>query len=156
VFNGTASGEDFFQVYTANPDMSGQQKITNSRLDEYSPEWSPNGAQILFISERDNTNNSGLYVMDADGSDARLLFNGPTEEWGATWSPDGAQIVFAVDQPDGTADIYIMNADGNAPRRLTERGGYPSWARALGQPQARSIFNRLQPVSSISRGFKPA
>jgi TolB protein len=108
--------------------MTDLQKITNSRLDEYSPEWSPDGTRLLFISERGSSLNSGLYVMNADGSGATPIYNGATEEWGATWSTDGEQIVFTIDQPDGTADIYIMNADGSGPRLLTERGGYPSWA----------------------------
>ncbi|CUS05588.1 putative Mitogen-activated protein kinase kinase kinase [Candidatus Promineifilum breve] len=134
VFNGTVPGEDFFQIYTSHADMSNGQQITNSQIDEYSPQWSPDGTRILFISERGNSTNSGLYSMNADGSDARLLYNGPTEEWGASWSADGTQIIFTIDQPDGTANIYIMDAGGGEPGLVTERGGYPSWAAGTLSP----------------------
>ena len=126
-FNGTVAGESFFQVYTANPDMSDQRKITNSRVDEYSPEWSPDGRKILFISERDHSTNPGLYIMDEDGSDGQILYNDRYEEWGGTFSPDGSRIVFTIDQPDGTADIYMIDAAGGEPWLVSERGGYPHW-----------------------------
>ncbi len=108
--------------------MTDLRKITESRIDEYSPEWSPNGTQILFISERGSSINSGIYVMDEDGGDARPIYNVASAEWGPSWSADGQQIVFTIDQPNGTANIYVMNNDGSRPRLLVERGGYPSWA----------------------------
>lgn len=130
-FNGTILSEGNFQLYTAEDNGEDPLRITDSRVDEHSPEWSPDGARLLFVSERDNSTNPGIYVMDAGGQNARLLYNGPTEEWGATWSADGSKIIFTADQPDGTAAIYVMDADGDNPQKLTDRGGYPSWARAI-------------------------
>ncbi|MFN2304170.1 MAG: TolB family protein, partial [Anaerolineales bacterium] len=130
VFNVTDSGTDYWQIYSANVDGSERRRLTHSHDDEWSPEWSPDGRYILFHSERDNAANPGIYTMNADGSDARMIYNSSREEWGASWSTDGSQIVFAVDQPDGTADLFIMDANGNNARRFLERGGYPSWAPA--------------------------
>ena len=127
VFN--ASIELDWEIYTSDLDNSNRQKLTDSNVDEWSPQWSPDGTQILFHSERESSTNSGIYLMNADGSDVRLLYNEPLEEWGASWSADGSQILFTVEQPDDTADIYIM--DINKPeiaKRLIERGSYPSWA----------------------------
>ncbi|MBK8904575.1 MAG: PD40 domain-containing protein [Anaerolineaceae bacterium] len=131
VFNASEPNQNYWQIYTSDLAGNNRQKLTNTRIDEWSPEWSPDGTQILFLSERDSSVNSGIYMMEADGSNVRLLYNSPTEEWGPAWSADGNQIVFTVDQPDGTADIYIMNADGSNVRQLIERGGYPSWAQSL-------------------------
>lgn len=145
VFNASEPNQNFWQVYTCDLAGNNRQKLTNTRIDEWSPEWSPDASQILFLSERDSSVNSGIYVMAADGSNVRLLYNGPTEEWGPIWSSDGSQIVFTIDQPDGTADIYIMNADGSNVRQLTERGGYPSWAQSqtAGTTNASSGVSRL-------------
>lgn len=126
-----ASDELYWQLYVADAGEVIGQRITHSTYDEWSPEWSPDGEWLLFHSERDSRTNPGIYRMRPDGTDAQLLYNGEGEEWGASWSPDGTQIVFASDQADGTANLFIMNADGRAARQLLERGGYPSWARAL-------------------------
>lgn len=131
VFNGTESGTSNYQLYRSDADGGNRQRLTNSGIDEWSPMWSPNGSQILFLSERGSSVNSGIYVMDAATGEARPIYNNEDRrllEWGAVWSVDGGQIVFAMDQTDGSADIYIMDADGTDVRRLTERGGYPAWA----------------------------
>ena len=44
-------------------------------------------------------------------------------------SPDGQRIAFTSHR-DGNAEIYVMNADGTEPRRITEhpeRDDYPAW-----------------------------
>ena len=131
VFN--ASIEPFWQIYTSNLDGSNRRQLTHSQVDEWSPEWSPDGTQILFLSERLSRTNPRIYVMDANGSNVRLMYDGPAYEWGAAWSVDGSQILFTEDQPDGTADIFIMNANGSNARRIIQRGSYPSWALAISE-----------------------
>ena len=47
-----------------------------------------------------------------------------------SWSPDGARIAFYSER-DGNAEIYVMNADGSDPVRLTDHPGdegYPSFS----------------------------
>ena len=46
------------------------------------------------------------------------------------WSPDGSRIAFMSDR-DGNFEIYVMNADGSGPTRLTknpESDAYPVWS----------------------------
>jgi dipeptidyl aminopeptidase/acylaminoacyl peptidase len=47
------------------------------------------------------------------------------------WSPDGTSIVFDS-RPNGNPDIFVVGADGGAPRRITTYAGddvTPSWSR---------------------------
>jgi TolB protein len=47
------------------------------------------------------------------------------------WSPDGRRIAFASAR-DGNSEIYVMNADGSSPVRLTEhpeQDDFPAWSR---------------------------
>ncbi|CAN5442462.1 hypothetical protein BH18ACI2_BH18ACI2_07710 [soil metagenome] len=58
------------------------------------------------------------------------LTNNLATDWHPKYSPDGTRIVFASDR-DGNFEIYVMNADGSAPRRLTHNSAEdltPVWS----------------------------
>jgi Tol biopolymer transport system component len=53
-----------------------------------------------------------------------------TDDSDPSWSPDGTRIVFKS-RRDNNREIYIMNADGSNPTRLTDNPAYdggPSWS----------------------------
>ncbi len=56
--------------------------------------------------------------------------NGP-QTCNPRWSPDGKTIVFDS-RKEGSGDLYLINSDGSAQRRLTSDAGYDgqaSWSR---------------------------
>jgi TolB protein len=53
--------------------------------------------------------------MGADGSHPTRLTNMPEGIGGQRWSLNGSQIIF-----DSAGDIYVINADGSSPIRLTD------------------------------------
>ena len=93
-------------------------------------------AQIAFTSERDG--NREIYVMDTDGGNPRRLTNSRLVDWAPSWSPDGRYIVFTGNgRPGdwgargGDLEIYMMDANGNNPRRLTNnlrQDTNPAWS----------------------------
>lgn len=64
------------------------------------PVWSPDGARIAFISYRnDNTQQIGLYIVDANGENLRFLAEIPLnpivpDVFAPQWTSDGQLIVF--------------------------------------------------------------
>ena len=62
-----------WEVYLMNTDGSAITNLTNTPGYDYSPNWSPDGSQIAFVSERDG--NAEIYVMNPDGSNQRRLTN---------------------------------------------------------------------------------
>jgi TolB protein len=71
-------------------------------------------------------NHNDVWSIHADGTDLTRLTQSPWPEFDATWSPDGTQIAFRS-EPNGDQEIWLMNADGSEPHRLT-RGLSPAWS----------------------------
>src|SRR5690606_37662488 len=72
-----------WEIFSINPDGSGQVALTRpvtTLVDEMpsnvAPAFSPDGKQIVFLSNRQDDNEAGawrLWVMNADGSNQRPL-----------------------------------------------------------------------------------
>lgn len=70
------------------------------------------GKQVAFTYAGD------LYTVSASGGVARKLTNHAGYEMFARFSPDGRWIAF-TGQYDGNTEVYLMAAEGSAPKRLT-------------------------------------
>ena len=95
--------------------------------DDY-PAWSPDGARIVFTSDR--TMDVEIFVMDSDGGNVQQLTNNPGEDWQPDWSPDSQRIVFAG-QVSQDFEISVMDADGGNVKQLTDSPGHdwgPAWS----------------------------
>jgi len=103
-----------------------------SSLDDLSPQFSPDGSQIVFGSARSGKT-VDLWIVNADGSNPVQLTNQLARGDGAPrWSPDGRQIVFDSQRLDGAEEICVIDATGGRPRHLTPdsfQNTLPSWSR---------------------------
>lgn len=101
-------------------DWDNPTNITNHEYWDFDPDYSPDGSQIAFHSNRPPSpkNRGQIYLMNSDGSNPRSLTNTENTNYGASWSPDGRQIAFTSER-DGNSEVYVMNADGTAQRNLT-------------------------------------
>jgi len=115
-----------------------------ARPEVQSPVWSPDGRRIAFVSRRDG---KALYVMNADGSGLRIVARVERLATPA-WSPDGLRIAF-----ERNGQVYVMNADGNAQRRLTRRGHAPAWSPD-GRRIAFVITGKLYVVNADGSGHR--
>ena len=95
------------------------------------PAFSPDGARIVFVSDRDRNGTiqagsdetklaNELYVMDADGRhQRRLTRTRDLDEQSPSWSPDGSWIAYARQGPSIlVAQVMRSRADGTCPTRI--------------------------------------
>jgi TolB protein len=90
--------------------------------------WSPDGKQIVFISDRDGVNN--VYIMDADGSHIRQLTQGRQTAHLPTWAPDGKRIAYSITEGK-KGQVLAINVDGTNSMNLTRSlawAGDPAWS----------------------------
>lgn len=114
-------------IWEIEPNHVPRSLIRSTRAD-HSQQFSPDGANIVFVSDR--TGNYEIWLADADGKNQRQL----TAEHGSAgsprFSPDGKFIAYDA-QVAGGSDIYLISVNGGAARRLTEGGknnGLPAWS----------------------------
>jgi len=118
-------------LYVANIDGSGLQRLTSTREGESSPCWSPDGKTICFASRVGGS--AALYTIPATGGQMkRLQTIGAVNATEPDWSPDGSMIAFTAQM--GGFQICIVPATGGEAKILTA-GADPSWA-----PNSRTII----------------
>ena len=105
-------------IYVMNADGSSDLALTSGSGWDNWPSWSPDGSKIAFTCRNDVPGTGGgICVMDADGSKIDRLTS--ADDWEPAWSPDGTQIAYASLR-DGNPELYLMDADGKNPQRLTD------------------------------------
>ena len=74
------------QVYLANADGSGSQKLIADGAQDGDPAWSPDGIWIAFTSDRDG--HSHVYMVHPDGSGLTQLTSGIGTDQNPAWAPN--------------------------------------------------------------------
>ncbi len=114
------------EIYMIDPDTGETIQLTDDPAFDDSPELSPDGSRIVFLTARHDplpefpNLKYEIYIIDIDGSNLTRLTTTDAAEDHPSWSPDGDRILFDADyDQDGLYEIYVMNADGSSLTRLT-------------------------------------
>jgi Tol biopolymer transport system component len=119
-------------IFVMNADGTDPINVTAASADdEYSPDFSPDGTRLAFISNRDDSYGD-LFTMAVDGSDVRsVVANDGIETDAPAYSPDGERIALQTRANSrGAVKVFTVGADGGALTELPHTGSVslePSW-----------------------------
>jgi dipeptidyl aminopeptidase/acylaminoacyl peptidase len=124
---------------------SGQvRQLTHGDHYEHSIDWSPNGEEIAFISNRepneDQFFNYDIFTLKVSDGSMRRLTSTESAEYRPRWSPDGKTILYQATKRGLTdlettmedTHVWLINADGSDRREISSmidnRQGAPAWS----------------------------
>lgn len=107
-------------VWLSKPDGTDPFRLVSSPLGG-SPDWSPDGNNIVFDSAQGD-GYAQIYVVGINGGAPTAITSGPYKNGGATWSADGKWIYFASNR-SGRFETWKAPFHGQGAVQVTTHGG---------------------------------
>ncbi len=137
VFITPAAGERTARRSSGSPrtGMAGLPRYYYGAYDQYlSPTWSPDGQELILISNRGHIwGSGGFWRMAARSRSPRREIHYEETTWRARpdWSRDGKRVVYSSYLGGQWNQLWVMTADGGDPFQLTYGEGdatAPRWS----------------------------
>jgi len=147
-----------WQLWLVKADGTGLRRLTHSGANDVTPVWSPDGAKIMFASDRaggasrdfdpaETFDARDIYVMDVAGgfenaeTTVTRIIENDADDMHPEWADGGTKVVFnRVYKTEDGADILIANIDGSNETMVETERGWNTYAAMT--PDAKRLVYR--------------
>lgn len=109
-----------YVLWVADADGENAQSALSSTEPIISPAWSPNGAELAYVSFE--ARKPVIYVHEVASGRRRLIANFRGSNSAPAWSPDGSSLAVTLTR-DGSSQLYRIGSHGGEATRLTQSNG---------------------------------
>ncbi len=93
-------------------------RLTGGLAHDMQPRWSPDGKQIVFVSDRSGDEN--VWLVGATGGEPRPVTTGDDMAYlSPDWTPDGSYIVVSKETPTSLGKLWLYHVKGGRGLELT-------------------------------------
>ena len=124
-----------YNLWVADADGENAQSALASSEPIISPAWSPNGAQLAYVSFE--SRKPVVYAHEVASGKRRLLANFRGSNSAPAWSPDGRTLAVTLSR-DGGSQLYMIDTTGSEPRRLAQSASIDT--EPAFSPDGRTIY----------------
>lgn len=131
---GTAPNIEY-ALMVADSDGFNPQVVVRSREPLMSPDWSPDGKKLAYVSFE--SGNSAIYIQDLSTGSRQLISALKGINSGPAFSPDGSKLAMTLSFA-GNPDIYVMDLASRQKTQLTRHFAIDT--EATWAPDGHSIY----------------
>lgn len=115
----TSTRDNNPNLYVVDREGNNLTRVTDSPYPERQPRWSPDGRQLVYVSEvADKDEELYLTAYPGTGNPQRLT-QSPMPDYDPAWAVDG-QSLFFTSERDGNGEIYRLHLADKRLERLTQ------------------------------------
>lgn len=134
--SGKSDADSHYKLVVADSDGFGPQTVFSSNEPIMSPDWSPDGKELAYVSFESKL--PAIYIQNIYTGKRERISSRPGLNGAPVFSPDGRFLAMVLSSSPGNPDIYVMDLATHALRRITHSSAIdtePTWA-----PDGRSLY----------------
>ncbi|MEX0730605.1 MAG: Tol-Pal system beta propeller repeat protein TolB [Aquisalimonadaceae bacterium] len=124
-----------WKLVLADADGYDPQTILTSREPLMSPDWSPDGRELAYVSFENRR--SEVFVQDVASGEREKVASYEGINSAPSWSPDGNSLALALTR-GGQTDIYVIDVDSKRLRQVTNH--YSIDTEPVWMPDGKSVL----------------
>jgi dipeptidyl aminopeptidase/acylaminoacyl peptidase len=107
-FKDIMTDKNLSNLWMIDADGKNNRPLTTGNQNDYSPRWSSDGSQIVYVSNKDGK--SQIYLRWLDTSDESKLSNLQYGPGSVSWSPNGKMLAFTMFVPGQKSSLVSLPA----------------------------------------------